>query len=218
MKKSLRVFILVLVCVLVLGAAALAANGYTKQLIANYVGVSLVIDGQLVIPKDINGNTVEPFIVDGTTYLPVRAVAEALGKEVSWDGDSKTVFIGAKTDSGLPEGYAAFNTSDGNQIIYTTGPFTYKATDYEITQTISSIKFSWGYQYQKYYSINYTMNATVTGNNLLKLVIKCYDKDGALLKTFDVRETATAGTEGIFSGSIRAPMDTVCIRVHDYYG
>ena len=36
----------------------------------------------------------EPFIYNGTTYLPVRAVGEALGKQVGWDGKTKTVYIG----------------------------------------------------------------------------------------------------------------------------
>jgi len=47
-------------------------------------------------PKDGNGNIVDPFVVDGTTYLPVRAVSEALGKTVTWDGATATVYIGQK--------------------------------------------------------------------------------------------------------------------------
>ncbi len=35
----------------------------------------------------------EPFIYNGTTYLPVRAVGEAVGKEVAWDNDTKTVTL-----------------------------------------------------------------------------------------------------------------------------
>jgi hypothetical protein len=46
-------------------------------------------------PRDANGASVEPFTVNGTTYLPVRAIAEALGMEVSWDNGAKTVYIGA---------------------------------------------------------------------------------------------------------------------------
>ena len=40
---------------------------------------------------DAAGNPVEPFIIDGTTYLPVRAISEALGLEVGWDGETSTV-------------------------------------------------------------------------------------------------------------------------------
>jgi hypothetical protein len=46
---------------------------------------------------------VEPFVSDGTTYLPVRAIADALGKNVSWDNATKSVYIddaSATTDPG----------------------------------------------------------------------------------------------------------------------
>ncbi len=41
----------------------------------------------------------EGFIYDGTTYLPVRAVSEAVGKAVSWDGRTSSVFIGQHSSS-----------------------------------------------------------------------------------------------------------------------
>lgn len=53
-----------------------------------------MVDGVSITPKDANGTVVEPFIVDGTTYLPVRAVGEAMGKTVDWDGRTHTVYVG----------------------------------------------------------------------------------------------------------------------------
>lgn len=41
----------------------------------------------------------EGFIYDGTTYLPVRAVSEAVGKAVSWDGRTSSVYIGQHSSS-----------------------------------------------------------------------------------------------------------------------
>lgn len=38
----------------------------------------------------------EPFILDGTTYLPVRAVAGALGLGVGWDDATSTVTLPAE--------------------------------------------------------------------------------------------------------------------------
>lgn len=57
-------------------------------------GVKIVVDGQKINPTDANGNTVEPIIYNGTTYLPVRAVANAIGKAVYWDGPNYTVYLG----------------------------------------------------------------------------------------------------------------------------
>ena len=95
LSKHLRRALLAAAAALLLIGTAAAASAATKKTIeASYMDIKLVIDGVEVTPKDANGNVVEPFMSGGTTYLPVRAVAEALGKEVGWDGDTKTVYIG----------------------------------------------------------------------------------------------------------------------------
>lgn len=71
----------------------LAAN-IQKQITATYKDIKLYVDGKEVVPKDAGGNVVEPFVSNGTTYLPVRAVGEAFGKEVTWDGTNNSVYIG----------------------------------------------------------------------------------------------------------------------------
>ena len=68
---------------------ALAANVITKELYYNDIKIQL--NGKAIELKDATGNKVEPFVIEGTTYLPVRAVGEALGLNVSWDGDTQTV-------------------------------------------------------------------------------------------------------------------------------
>ena len=50
--------------------------------------IKIVVDG-----KELKTDK-EPFIYEGTTYLPVRAVGEAVGKNVTWDAASKTVILG----------------------------------------------------------------------------------------------------------------------------
>jgi hypothetical protein len=49
--------------------------------------ISLVVNGKHIQAE------VAPRIVDGTTLVPIRAAAEALGAAVSWDGESSTVQI-----------------------------------------------------------------------------------------------------------------------------
>ncbi len=66
----------------------------TNKTIQVATGVSLYINDQKLDPKDPNGNPVEPFILDGTTYLPVRAVSEALGVPIQWEGSTWSVYIG----------------------------------------------------------------------------------------------------------------------------
>ncbi len=74
-----------------------AVTAYTssmrKTITVDYNNIKINVDGEEIEPKDGNGKIVEPFIYEGTTYLPVRAVSQALGKRVTWDGDTKTVYI-----------------------------------------------------------------------------------------------------------------------------
>ena len=93
MKKHAKILILALCCALLLSSTVYAASR-TRTMEVTYSDIKLVVDGNAVTPKDATGAVVEPFIYEGTTYLPVRAVGEALGKQVSWDGNSKTVYIG----------------------------------------------------------------------------------------------------------------------------
>ena len=77
-----------------MGVSVYAVVG-TFQVNASYSNIKIYVDGKAIDPKDVNGVRVEPFIISGTTYLPVRAISEALGKNVEWDGDTKTVYVGA---------------------------------------------------------------------------------------------------------------------------
>ena len=100
MKTKLRlqgILIGAIITAIILTGTALGAT-VVKNLEVTYRDIKLVIDGNLVTPKDAVGNVVEPFIYNGTTYLPVRAVAEAVGKSVDWDGDTSTVYLGGIID------------------------------------------------------------------------------------------------------------------------
>ena len=47
--------------------------------------VKIKVNGAEFKPKDANGNDVMTFIYNGTTYAPLRALAEAYGLEVGYD-------------------------------------------------------------------------------------------------------------------------------------
>jgi hypothetical protein len=83
------------VLVISLAVTGFASTG-TKTIQASYNNIKLYVDGNLITPKDASGNAVEPFISGGTTYLPVRAIGEALGKTVDWDGATQSVYVGKR--------------------------------------------------------------------------------------------------------------------------
>jgi hypothetical protein len=58
-----------------------------------YNNIKVILNGKEITPTDANGNAIEPFIIDGTTYLPVRGVASALGLNVGWDAATSSVTL-----------------------------------------------------------------------------------------------------------------------------
>lgn len=83
------VIMLLLVCIT--GSALATSGKVTKEL--EYRNISVTLDGEKLDLRDAKGNTVEPFMFEGTNYLPVRALAESLGLSVSWDGANATVVL-----------------------------------------------------------------------------------------------------------------------------
>lgn len=93
--KQMKGFVVGFLAAILLVTSVFAAP-ISKRIDIVYDSIKLQIDGKVVTPKDAAGNTVEPFTYNGTTYLPVRAIANALDKNVSWDAKSKTVIISSK--------------------------------------------------------------------------------------------------------------------------
>ncbi len=77
--------------VMLLSLVTTAYAAYQKQATLDYSGIRITLNGQPVTPTDANGNPVEPFAMEGTTYLPVRAIANALGLGVEWEQATQTV-------------------------------------------------------------------------------------------------------------------------------
>ena len=78
--------------VIVLSGAVFAAAAGTS-ITVYYDNIKILLNGREIDTKDINGNNAEPFIYNGSAYVPVRAVSEALNNIVEWDADSKNVLI-----------------------------------------------------------------------------------------------------------------------------
>ncbi|MBN2221479.1 MAG: pre-peptidase C-terminal domain-containing protein, partial [Vallitaleaceae bacterium] len=55
--------------------------------------IKIVINGEAFTAKDANGNVIYPVIINGSTYLPVRSVAQAVGLNIGWDGSIRTVIM-----------------------------------------------------------------------------------------------------------------------------
>ena len=99
-KERLQgVLIGVIATSVVLMSMPVFASSMQKVITVTYANIKLYVDGAVITPKDSAGNVVEPFIYNCTTYLPVRAISEALGKNVSWQASTKSVYIGKQPSS-----------------------------------------------------------------------------------------------------------------------
>lgn len=87
----------VLLGISALGVTVLAAP-IESRISVVYDNIKIYVDGTIAQPKDANGETIKPFISKGVTYLPVAALSKILGKDVSWDGNTKSIYIGKKPD------------------------------------------------------------------------------------------------------------------------
>lgn len=102
MKKThtIRSFLAgVLVTLLVVAMLPSAVAAVTGKNITVYPGINIFIDDQKLNPTDANGKPVEVFNYNGTVYLPVRAVSEALSQPVQWDGAARSVYVGKHTSN-----------------------------------------------------------------------------------------------------------------------
>lgn len=96
--KKTTLLALTLAGVLTVGAAAAGIQRITAELRPD---VSVVVDGKTQTLVDKNGDRVEPIMYEGSTYLPVRAVADAVGVGVRWDSKTQTVYL--TTGEATPE-------------------------------------------------------------------------------------------------------------------
>ena len=76
--------------------------------------ITVTIDGKEVDLEDANGNSIDPVLIDGSTYLPVRAIAEALGLTVSWDSASSQVLVNTGNGNATPVELVTVKGAVGN--------------------------------------------------------------------------------------------------------
>jgi hypothetical protein len=85
MKRKLLVIALPLVLVFLFVSQTQAASVVMKKIEVAVNSLTIKVNGSKI-------NT-DNFVYNGTTYVPLRAVSESLGKEVVWDNETRTVHI-----------------------------------------------------------------------------------------------------------------------------
>jgi len=87
LKSRIQGFVAGLLAAILLVATFALASPAIREV---FYGVNVVVNGE---PQEFDDD-MQPFISDGRTFLPVRGIAEVLGIDVNWDGETQTVYIG----------------------------------------------------------------------------------------------------------------------------
>lgn len=92
---------------LVLGVAYSSADADRSIMVEE--GIRMELNQIPFVPRDSNGNAVSPFVYNGTTYVPMRPLCEAIGLNVSYNSATNTASI---TTSGNDSSNTAYITTE----------------------------------------------------------------------------------------------------------
>ena len=99
MRKKLYCSVLVVsTLVVIFSSVVFAASSQSVASILNTT-IKFTLNGNVWVPKNANGETLYPLTYNSTTYLPIRAVAEATGMSVVWDGNTQTIHLDKSSES-----------------------------------------------------------------------------------------------------------------------
>ncbi|MCD8048597.1 MAG: copper amine oxidase N-terminal domain-containing protein [Clostridia bacterium] len=201
MKQRLQGLIAgILICTMITGGAAFAKSR-VETIEVTYDDIKVYKDNVLCELKDANGNTIEPFIYNGTTYVPVRGAANLADMEVTWDGAEKSIYLWDE------------QVSDGTYLMDVCPPY---ETKYYEAYTMKTKGFSMaGEEYtngftirpewpgegggyaifnlnSKYSAVEFTVGH-VDGSSMYETTVYCF-LDGELIKKFEVDPEALPKT------------------------
>lgn len=116
MKKRLTLLLVVLSLFAGFVGGVGAADGLeTITATLNY-NVKFRINDSNWIPKNADGDYAPPITYKGTTYIPVRLVAEALNIPINWDGATSTVLINSSPTLASTETSIQIETPDNKKL------------------------------------------------------------------------------------------------------
>lgn len=184
-NQKIKYFVLGAVMAIIFSALAMPAMGsMIQKQISVSTGVNIYVDDVKLNPVDSSGRPVDVFVYNGTTYLPVRAVADAVGKPVYWDGKTSSVYLG-KHDSSEPSAMLKdldyFNESKNN--------------GRNIVVTGESFKDNFGNSYTDY--VSYEKNNSSAWRDY-KINGKYSSLKGTIVLNYDKRTTTNIGNFRVY--------------------
>jgi len=91
MKNGIKGYVAgILTCIMLVGVV-FASNPQVREI---FFGVQVSVNGEVQTFDD----DMQPFIMDGRTFLPVRGIADALGVDVDFDADANMVLLNSEIE------------------------------------------------------------------------------------------------------------------------
>ena len=131
MKNNIKSLVIGIIIGVIIATSSVFAITGSVQKTLDYNNIKITLNGNEITPTDANGTYVEPFTIEGTTYLPVRAIASALGLEVNWDGNTNTVILGKDMSADKSAGNVIYEDAYV-KIIYTGVNSQHDESDYAL--------------------------------------------------------------------------------------
>jgi len=135
MKRFKDIFIGILIGCMIFTTPVLAESVLTKIDVA-LNGVNVQVEG---VDVDVNS-----ILYNGTTYLPMRKVAELVGKDVEWKQETMTANIVEKKDGDI---LSINNTVVNDAIIYTENGIIVNGKEYYENSYVFKIIRDYGDEY-----------------------------------------------------------------------
>lgn len=88
--------------------------------------ITIYVDGVETVFTSSIGETLTPISYNDTTYLPLRSIAEFMGKEVGWNNDTKSITLDSTKGS--------TNNNNNNTTTTTTAPTTSSGVNLSINE------------------------------------------------------------------------------------
>lgn len=199
--------------VFTLGAGAAGATGVTAQLSPN---LNIVVDGVRRDFYTVNGDEAHPIAYNGTTYLPIRAIGELMGKNVNWDQSTLTVTIGGTRTTAATAGTPDTGAVTQNIAAQLRPDFTIvvdgaEATFRDVNGTVVYPLLYNGSTYLPIRAIGELMGKTVSWDGATGTVTLASD---SLVTDADTFEPSTGGTTGTVTGALTADQAEAAALAH----
>ncbi len=141
MRSRVIILLTTFIAIFLISGVAAYGKQVEKTIKVLYNNIKIVINGKEYKAQDEKGNVLESFVYNGTVYVPAKAIAKAIGKDIVWDTKTSTVKIGDRKFDYLDQkSYLSFaSTGDKNFI----EPFK--------NVTVDNVTYSRGIRYKLYF-------------------------------------------------------------------